>query len=259
MSFQKRLEIEDEYYESTIKVLINNGLKVKEHHVGSRRTLYANNEICGFNKVNYHLPLSDGLTTAKFNAFLAYFSRTLYSQFKQNPDLFNLKIQYTGLSKGKDSQMWNKIKSREVFYNIDLSSAYWQIAYRLGYINTKIFEKYMPLDEYKEAKRYCVSFLARENKMNYFDNREINLIECDMSVLYQVYENIRHELYNIIEELKNHIKFWIEYNIDGISVTEKYLQKTKSKFDELGLIYKVNECFKIDNKSYFLKNTIRKF
>ena len=33
----------------------------------------------------------------------------------------------------------------------------------------------------------------------------------------------------------------------------------KSKFDEIGLIYKVNECFKIDNKSYFLKNTIRKF
>jgi hypothetical protein len=259
MSFRKNLEIENEHYEPTIKVLLENGTKVSEHRLGSRRTIYANNEVCGFNKIDYTLPISGGLSISKFTGFLALFSRTLYSQFNKNQALYDLKIDWVGISRNKNEYAWKKIKSKEIFYNVDLSSAYWQMAYKLGYINKKIFDKYMPLDDYKEAKRYCISFLARDNMMHYLDGRETKVIKCDMGVLYQVYENVRHELYNLIDELKNHVKYWVEYNIDGLTISEKYLEKTTSKLDELGLIYKVNDCMKIDKYTYIQKGKIRNF
>jgi hypothetical protein len=259
MAFGKKLQIDNEHFEPTIQVLIDNGLKVSEHRFGSRRTIYADNEICGVNELDYHLPISENLSQAKFVGFLASFTRTLYNQFRKNPSLYDLKVEWNGISRSKNENTWNKIKSKETFYNVDLTSAYWQIAFKLGYINKTMFEKYLFLDEYKEAKRYCVSFLARTNSMTYFDNREVDFVTCETSALYQVYENVRHELYNCIDEVKKHVKIWIEYNIDGISVSEKYLKKTTTKLDSMGLLYKVNPCVKIDKKTYVAKTKIRNF
>ena len=39
--------------------------------------------------------------------------------------------------------------------------------------------------------------------MDYYDDREIRTISCDISILYQIYTNIRHELYTIIDGLKS--------------------------------------------------------
>lgn len=259
MRFLKTLEFDDSSYQQTINTLIKNGLKVSEHNFGSRKTIYANNEVCGFNKVQHSLPLSNRITNHQLNSFLGAFTKNLYRQFAQNSNLFELKIEWNDMSRDKNLSAWKKVKSKEIFYNIDLSSAYWQIAYKLGYVNKKMFEKYMFLDEYKEAKRYCISFLARENKMKYFDGRKTDIVYCDTGVLYQVYENVRHELYKTICEIRNGCGSWIEYNIDGVSVSEKYLQRALKKFEELNLYYKINECFKVDSKSYVIKTQIRNF
>lgn len=258
--FNKGLEIDDEHYESTKQVLINNGSKVQEHIMGSRRTLLADNEICGYSKVNYNLQMSKDLSSNKFHAFLGSFSKSLYSQIKKNNSLLNLKIEFDGVSRDKNYSAYKKLKQKEIFYNVDLSSAYWQIAYRLGYISEKLFDAYIFRDEYKQAKRYCVSFLARQNEMNYYDGREISTVICDTSCLYQIYENIRHELYRLIAEVKEVTKNnWIEYNIDGITIPKKQLEKVCDKFNELNLIYKINECVKLDNFEYIYNTKIRKF
>ena len=114
-------------------------------------------------------------------------------------------------------------------------------------------------DDYKEAKRYCISFLARDNQMKYYDGRKIDIVTCDTSCLYQIYENIRHELYRCIKEVYSNTTDWIEFNIDGINVLEKDLNLICDKFKELGLSYKINECVKIDKQEYFHKGQIRKF
>lgn len=258
--FKKSLEIDDEHYESTKQVLINNGSKVSELVMGSRKTLLADNEICGYSKVKYSLQISKDLPSNKFHAFLGSFSKSLYNQIRKNDEILNLKIEFEDVSRDKNYKLYKKLKPKEFFYNVDLSSAYWQIAYRLGYISKKLFEAYMFRDEYKQAKRYCVSFLARNNEMNYYDGREISTVQCDTSCLYQIYENIRHELYNVIAEVRKMTKNnWIEFNIDGLTVPKKELENVCNKFNELNLIYKINECIKLDNFEYIYNTKIKKF
>jgi hypothetical protein len=258
--FKKSLEIDQEHYESTKEVLINNGSKVSEHVMGSRKTLLADNQVCGYSKVDYSLQISKDLPSNKFHSFLGSFTKSLYSQIRNNDSLLDLKIEFEDISRDKNHNQYKKLRQREIFYNVDLSSAYWQMAYRLGYISKKIFNAYIFRDEYKEAKRYCISFLARENEMNYFDGREINNIKCETSALYQIYQNVRNELYNVIDQVKKETKNrWIEYNIDGITISSKDLGIVCEKFNELNLIFKVNECMKLDNFEYIYKNKIKKF
>jgi hypothetical protein len=259
MIFRKNLEIEADYYEDTKKVLINNGLKVSEQKHGSRKILYGNFQVCGYSEIDYYLPISEKITGRKFNSFLGAFTKSLYNQLRKNNYLYDLEITFDGLSRDKNQKTWKKIKQKEIFYNVDLSSAYWQMAYKLNYISNKMFFNYIDKDEYKEAKRYCVSFLSRENRMIYYDNREITEVNCDISVLQQVYSNIRNELYNTIDKLKKSTSDWLDYNIDGISVKEKDLKLITEKLDSLNLKYKVNECIKIDSTSYYQKGKIRKF
>lgn len=259
MLLTKGLEIDLQFYEPTKQTLIKNGSNVSEQFYGSRRILYGNNQVCGFAKMDHHLPMSDALDSNQFYAFLGAFKRSLYNQIRKNNSLLDLKIDFDGDSKAKNVQNWNKIKNKSVFYNIDIASAYWQIAHKLGYISTKLFNKYLCQDDFKQAKRYCISFLARENDMIYYDNREINHISCDNSAFYQIYANIRNELYKTINEIKNVTEDWVEYNIDAVTIMEKDLNVICDKFQEIGLQYKVNQCVKIDFDDYFMKDKIRKF
>jgi peptide methionine sulfoxide reductase MsrB len=259
MLFKKSLEIDQEHYENTKSVLIKNGASVSEQTHGSRKILIADGSICGFSETRYYIPLSENITKSQFNSFLGAFTKSLYNQIKKNNDLLSLQIDFDGVSRDKNPAAWKKIKSKEIFYNVDLSSAYWQMAFRLNYISKNLYESYMFRDEFKEAKRYCVSFLARENEMNYFDGREIARVTCDISALERIYGNIRNSLYNSIDELKQISSTWVEYNIDGISVSAKELQKICEALDKMNLIYKVNECIKIDKFEYYQKGKIRKF
>lgn len=252
-----RLEILPEHYEPTKEVLLTNGAKVWEQTFGSRRNLYGDGHLFGSIGTGDYLPLSE-ITKNQFGAFLGQFTKSLYNQIRKNDSLLDLKIEFNDVSRNKNLESWNKLKSREVFYNVDLSSAYWQIAFKLGYISRRMFDSYIDKDAYKEAKRYCISFLARENEMNYYDQREIDNIKCNNDCLYQIYTNIRNELYTCISNVKPG-NDWIEYNIDGISVMAKDLDSVCKKFDEMNLKYKINECAKLDKKEYTLKERIRKF
>ena len=118
----------------------------------------------------------------------------------------------------------------------------------------------MHKNEFKEAKRYCISFLSRTNLVTYHDGREISEIECNMDCLIQVYENIRNELYKCIDEVRKNVENWIEYNIDAIAVSEKDLELVCKMFDNMDLTYKIKEYVKIDEYEYVTnKGKIRNF
>ena len=192
---------------------------------------------------------------------LAVFRKCLYAQFEANSALYGLKIEFKGFSKGKKLDKWKQLQVGDVFYNIDLSSAYWQIAHKLGYITTELFDDYIRLDDYKQAKRYCISFLARKAFSQRIDSNtgEVTRIECDNMVLNQVYDNIRNELYRSIQEAKNQANTCLEYNIDGLSVAKDDVRAVTAKLKELGLVYKISECRKIDDSNYTKGGKIRKF
>jgi hypothetical protein len=259
MLFRNSLEIEDEHFDQTKNVLIKNGSKISEQLYGSRRILYSNGEVCGYAQLDYYLPISENLPSKKFYSFLASFKRSLYNQFKKNNNLLNLRIEYNGLTRDTNFENWRRLKNRSKFYVIDLNSAYWQFAYKLGYISKTVFEKYIDLEEYKEAKRYAVSFLARENEMIYHDGRSICNVQCEISCLYQVYENIRNEMYKCISELVSSVPDWLVYNIDSISVCEKDVKLVEENLQKINLKYKVEEAIKIDDIEYCFKGKVRKF
>lgn len=207
--------------------------------------------------------IETGLPAREFVAFISGFKRSLNSQLKKNPELLDLKVPYNGRVSQKYNMTYDAMVEGDKFYNIDLSSAYWQIAHRLGYISTKLFNRYMPLDTHKHAKRLCISFLGRRREKTTYDivdgvyaERKEVLSKRDE----QIFMNIRHELYTVIsgivEQLGSSV---LEFNTDGISVLPNKREQVENYFTELGLIFKVNVCVKQNNIQYLHNTKLRNF
>lgn len=253
-----KFEVSLEEYEKIKKIQIENGSNVQEHFIGTRKKLIVKSKMIATTSEVTSLPLG-GLSKQQFNSFLGRFNKELYAQFKKHNELYDLQIKFDGFSREKNYDVWESLPQNSFFYNIDLSSAYWQIAFKLGYITKRMFETYIELDAYKEAKRYCISFLARSNKMTYTDERQISTVCCDTQIFKQIYANIRNELYVCIKDSIIGVPNWLEYNIDGVSVLSEDLSKIKNAFNEMGLIFKVCECQKISNTMYLYKGVERVF
>lgn len=249
------LEVQPEQYEQIRGNQAKNGTSFNEHRYGSRRNLYVKNRLIASTSLTAELDLGE-LSNSQFVSFLGSFNRQLYAQINANQDLLTLKIDFKQPARDKNLKLWNKIPNGTFFYNIDLSSAYWQIAHRLGYIPTKFYQKYKNLDEYKQAKRYCISFLARTNVMEYTNRPSI---ACDISPLQQVYDNIRNELYLCIQNARKGAENWLEYNVDGISILAKDIPLVKTNLKNLSLDFKINECLKVSDSEYSYKGKVRKF
>jgi hypothetical protein len=251
--------MDQENYSLRIQVQEENQNGFSEQVHGSRKKLFVQNKIIATNSPNGYLDLG-GLTTQEFTAFLGLFTRGLYSQFRKFPELYDQKIDFRGTARHKHRANFLALPVGEFFYNIDLSSAYWQVAYRLNYISEKTFNKYMASKKHKTAKRFCVSFLARTNKKIYTDPKgNKSTIECDISVLRTVYSNIRKELYKLVQEGLNGKETYLEYNIDGMTVLQEDLSEIADFFDSQNLIYKTTLCRKVNDRQYSYGSEIRNF
>ena len=247
-------------FEHLIKTQISNKSPIREHFIGSRRKLYSRDKLIATTLQREVVPLMIGdITQKQFVSFLGTFSKNLYSQIKKNPELLQLHIEFDKPSRGKNYEIWDDLKEGEYIYNLDLSSAYWQVAHKLGYITTKLFENYIHLDEFKMSKRLCISFLSRRNEMLYHVDGENYKIKCDNTSLRRIYENIRYYLYNIIAEAVNVCENWIEYNIDGITVKSEDVNAIQKYFQDEGLIFKIKECRKLNDLEYVFGNSTRRF
>jgi hypothetical protein len=255
----KNLEYPEARYNEIKKRLLENNRVFSEQVFGGRKSIYLNNQLTATTVVDAGL-VTGNITQRQFTAFLGMFNRILYQQFNKNQELLTKKIEFKGMSRKKNNLLWDKMNYGTMFYNLDLSSAYWQMAYRLGYITEKVYKNYIDKDEYKEVKRYCVSFLARTNKKRYMSNTGENYeIKCDMSPLQGVYDNIRNELYKTINEIAESFPEVLEHNIDGVTVLHGDYKKAKELLTERGLKFKVTQCIKANDYEYFYGSRPRAF
>ena len=254
----KKLEVDIVEYAKLKQIQLENNTDIREHIIGSRKKLYARNMLIATTTNVGSLDIGD-LTKFQFNSFLGGFNKSLYNQFRLYPNLYNKKIDFKGVARSKNIDKWEAMSNGTFFYNIDIRSAYWQIAHRLGYISDNLFNSYLDIDSYKQAKRYCISFLARTNRMEFTFNNDKYIIICDTTALRQVYNNIRNELYKVVQESLEDINDWIEYNIDGVSVYESDLSKITSHFTKHNIKYKITECKKLSDKEYSYNGYIRHF
>jgi hypothetical protein len=247
-------------FENIIKTQLSNKSTIREHLIGSRRKLYSRNKLIATTMTHKSFPLMIGdINKKQFTSFLGTFSKNLYSQIKKNPELLQLHVEFDRPSRGKNHDVWENINESQYIYNLDLSSAYWQVAHKLGYITTKLYDNYIHLDEYKMAKRLCVSFLSRRNEMLYHIDEGQFTIKCDNTALRRIYENIRYYLYNIIAGAVDKCTSWIEYNIDGITVKNEEVDLVQQYFKNEGFIFKIKECRKLNELEYVFGNTVRRF
>jgi hypothetical protein len=253
-------EVSVDKYNSLINLQKENGTNYSEHIKGSRKILKVGKRIVCATSTSFEIDLGE-ISSAKFIGFIASFKRNLYYQMEKNPDSFFKIIQFTGYSKNKNRELWNKINVGDKFWNIDLSSAYWQMGYRLGYISNNVFKKYLNQDDYKQAKRLCFTFLARKSSKKYFSKNKELIIECENSIEQNIYNNVRNELYNLIANCKAiSNEFCLEHNIDGITIICP--EKKQEVIDYLkseNLFFKINEGIKISKDKFFIKSKIKKF
>jgi hypothetical protein len=259
MNDYKRFGVSKDKYNHCVRTQLINGTPFREHVHGSRRNLFIRNnqKLSVTYSPESKLDLGE-LSEAKFVSFLATFSKHLYQRLMTDEALFHKQVKFKGSAKSKNIDFWNAMPVGVAFYNIDLSSAYWQVLKRLGYISNDMYVKYQN-DAYKNAKRYGVTFLARKNKMNY-TNPDKYTITCDTTCLNRVYDNVRSELYNCIADVvalcDNN---YIEFNIDGISVRSNMVDTVKAGFNSLGLDYKITRCSKLSEREYKYGSKIRYF
>jgi hypothetical protein len=253
------LEYHEIRYNEIKDRLLKNNREFSEQVFGGRKTIFLNSQMTASMVADAGLVMGD-ITKRQFMAFLGMFNRVMYQQFKKNKELLSLKIEFKGVSRKKNNLLWDRMNYGTMFYNLDLSSAYWQIAYRLGYITEKVYLNYIDKDEYKEVKRYCISFLGRVNKKKYISNTgEEYEIRCDMTPLQTVYDNIRNELYKTINEIAECLPEVLEQNIDGITVLLPDYKKTKELLAQKGLKFKVTQCIKMNDFEYFYGSKPRAF
>ena len=147
---------------------------------------------------------------------------------------------------------WDSIPPNTEFYIIDAKHAYWRIAYLLGYISKKTYDKYADNNDLKTAKNISLAILNSTIKCEYFiSDEKITEIECDISLYRQVYDNIRYFSYNMCGKLRNDLdNACFAYRTDGVFLLKPGLHKAKKIFEENNLLYKIEKYTKIDNKSY---------
>jgi hypothetical protein len=255
----KRLTVSDNEYYRMIEIQLFNKNKFKEHLIGSRKRLIVFGKDIATVKPTTQFDLGM-IREIDFITFIARFNKQLYRQFVKNNNLYNINIPFSGMARHKNKKRWLELRNEELFYNVDLNSAYWQIAYRLGYLDEKFYRTYLNRYSHKKAKRYCITFLVRKNEMVYHNGKKIHKITCDNEVFKQMYKNIRHELYNTIHGCLALIgDDYIEFNIDGISVCKRHLQTIKEYFDSIGLDFKTSLCIKKNASEYVSGSKCRVF
>lgn len=147
---------------------------------------------------------------------------------------------------------WESIPNNTEFYIIDARHAYWRIAYILGYIGKGMYEKYAEDKSMKTIRNIALAVLNSVHKCEYYqDNVKIAEITCDTSLYSRVYNNIRYFSYNLCGKLRNDLdSSCFAYRTDGVFLLRPGLVRAKKIFEANNLLYKIEKCVKIDNKTY---------
>ncbi len=254
----EKLECTKDQFEIDKTIQKGNGTSFSEHVKGGRTKLIVYNSVVSSTVSTNKIDLG-GMSKLKFTALLGRFNKQLYKRFRTIEDLHSIDIKFDKPSKGKNTALWDTLKPGATFYNIDIRTAYWQIGYKLGYIDHNLYIDLLNDSDAKQGKRYCFSFLQRDNYMIYHTPKGKNIIICDTSILKKALSNVRKQLYREIDNAKKGCKGVIDWNTDGVSVLPSTVDIITKRLKAAELIYKITFCKKIDDYTYSYGSIIKNF
>lgn len=148
------------------------------------------------------------------------------------------------------------ISENENIIHIDIDHAYWRIAYKLGYIDKKTYERYLD-KKYKLLRNIGLASIISPIILEIYENGNLKLQITENRDIYNIiYKNIRHTCFNILEDIKKEIGVnnLVSYRIDGVIVKEGYEKKVIEILNKKDFSYKIEILKKIDNKHYINLN-----
>jgi len=122
-------------------------------------------------------------------------------------------------------------------YNVDMKSAYWETAYRLGLLSDQIY--YKGKDEKQISKKTrlaAIGSLARKVTVYQFDGKEQKLLSDEQEETNFLWNLICSKVGNILTSVAKDIgKDFIFFWVDGIYVSSKHAaEKVERLFKEHG-------------------------
>jgi hypothetical protein len=157
-----------------------------------------------------------------------------------------------GMVRGKNIKLWQSLNIGDTYYCLDLSHAYWRQAKMIGMLHDKLYNKYKDDKDMKLFRNMAFAAVLAPKTVEYVVNgRYAGCFTEDTSIYNEVYKKIRFTVYNLIYDLKDIlIDSWLEYNIDAIYFLPDSLKIAKKYMDDLGYIYTIEKCQKINNDEY---------
>jgi hypothetical protein len=165
-------------------------------------------------------------------------------------DFHLAEIGYKGIMNKINREYYRELPIGGEFVSIDIVSCYWQMAYKLGYIDKDMYDKYMNNSRYKQAKRLCVALLGRPFIKKYvIPKKGIDMdVSCDMGLYKTMFKNIRDLAYTHIQECCEIVDgkyYW--RNIDCIAVDFQDYKKVSEFFKSKNIKISISYAVKIDN------------
>jgi len=153
--------------------------------------------------------------------------------------------------------LYNSLKTDESFFYVDIKHCYWRIAFLQGLITEKLYEAILLRDDMKIFRNMSLSCIVAPKSREYYSKGKlIQEIEEDREIYQTIYNNIRFTAYNLMGEIQNKLgnEFLIGYRTDAIICLEDVLADVTEVILKNNFDYRVNECFKVDNKHFKYDN-----
>ncbi len=131
----------------------------------------------------------------------------------------------------------------EIAY-FDINHAYLQIAYRLGYIKKRSYQKLLDIyPDYKIEICAALMSMAKSTQCTYFRKKSVKsirrVIDCDYSGIKEIRDNISSTTHLIFPELCESLSIGIfARNVDSVVIPRNEADRLATELDKMKLKYK---------------------
>lgn len=162
----------------------------------------------------------------------------------------------------KNIGLYNSLPEYGKFMFTDMNHAYWRMAYNMGYIKKKLYEKLIDEElpkekqkEYKLLRNKALACLRSPVKIfDYQGSSQIRKYYDGSGELEQLYNDIRNRCYKIIYDISHEIPDgFIKYKTDGIYYMPEHQKRVEEVMQQNSMPFKTFMCKKIDGQ-YFSEN-----
>ncbi len=163
--------------------------------------------------------------------------------------------------RGLNTDLFKSFDVGQKFYYADINHAYFQVAYKMGMLPKKVYDKYKDNIEIKMYRNIALATVLAPKTIEYYNEGRYmtTITECN-EIYNKIYTKIRITTYNIIGELTNLLgNRWISYNVDGICFTEDVLETVQAYFEKIDYSYKLLECEKLSETEFRQGDEVKKY